>query len=228
MPDYIFNNTALSNFAAAGRFDILGKRYRGHAFTTIEVGDELRRGLKAGYTYLESAWQQLESVNPSGWLRILGQEIHIPFQRTPRAVHFTNRQSELEQLLKNLQPGQVATLCRPGGIGKSALAAEAIWRLTAQNRPTEQFPDGIIFHSFYNQPQAALAMENIALAFGEEPHPPHEMLPSAPWPETSSTPAARNRGRRQSPRCAECGLLTPFISPYKVAHNNTHTTLNKP
>ena len=74
MPDYIFNTTALSNFAAVGRLDLLAERYRGQAFTTLEVGDELRRGFKAGYPYLEAAWQQLETIGSAGWLRVLGPE----------------------------------------------------------------------------------------------------------------------------------------------------------
>jgi predicted nucleic acid-binding protein len=74
MPDYIFNTTALSNFAAAGRLNLLAGRYSDHAFTTIEVSDELRRGIHAGYTYLQAAWQQIETVNPTGWLRILSSE----------------------------------------------------------------------------------------------------------------------------------------------------------
>jgi predicted nucleic acid-binding protein len=53
MPDYIFNTTALSNFAAARRLDLLKTRYRGIAFTTVEVSNELRKGVKAGYSYPE-------------------------------------------------------------------------------------------------------------------------------------------------------------------------------
>ena len=41
---------------------------------TVEVGDELRKGVRAGYTYLESVLQKVESVNPSGWLRVLAPE----------------------------------------------------------------------------------------------------------------------------------------------------------
>jgi hypothetical protein len=41
-----------------------------------------------------------------------------------------------------------------------------VWQLSP-----DRFPDGIIFHSFYNQPQAALALEQIALNFGEEARP---------------------------------------------------------
>jgi predicted nucleic acid-binding protein len=74
MPDYIFNTTALSNFAAASRLNLLAARYQGAGFTTIEVGDELRRGISAGYNYLEAAYQQLETVDPAGWLRVLSPE----------------------------------------------------------------------------------------------------------------------------------------------------------
>ena len=56
MPEFIFNTTVLSNFAAAGRLDMLAERYRGLAFTTIAVV------------------QQLETVDASGWLRILAPE----------------------------------------------------------------------------------------------------------------------------------------------------------
>ena len=43
-----------------------------------------------------------------------------PLQRPPRAKHFTGRERELAQLLDDLQPGRVVTLCGPGGIGKTA------------------------------------------------------------------------------------------------------------
>ncbi|MBI1882051.1 MAG: tetratricopeptide repeat protein, partial [Chloroflexi bacterium] len=90
----------------------------------------------------------------------------IPWQYPTRATHFTDRERELEKLLADLQPGRVVTLCGPGGIDKSALAAEAVWQL-----PPSRFPDGVIFHSFYNQPQATLALEQIALSCGEEARP---------------------------------------------------------
>ena len=71
MRDFIFDTTALSNFASAGRLDLLGTRYRGVAFTTVTVTDELRRGVKAGFSYLEAVLQQIEPINSEGWLRIL-------------------------------------------------------------------------------------------------------------------------------------------------------------
>ena len=100
-----------------------------------------------------------------------GSDLRPPLQRPPRAEYFANREKELKQLLTDLQPGQVVTLCGPGGIGKSALASEVVWILTSDDEPPKRFSDGIIFHSFYNQPQADLALESIALAFGEEPKP---------------------------------------------------------
>ncbi len=74
MPEFIFNTTTLSNFAAVNRLDLLTNRYQGRAFTTLEVGDELRRGLQAGYTYLDPVCRQLSHLNPAGWLVTLVPE----------------------------------------------------------------------------------------------------------------------------------------------------------
>ena len=74
MPEYVFDTTVLSNLAVVGRLDLLEKRYREVAFTTMEVSDELRRGLQAGYGHLESALRQIQSVSPDGWLRIVSPE----------------------------------------------------------------------------------------------------------------------------------------------------------
>ena len=52
MPEHIFDTDVLSNFAAMSRSDLLARRYRGRAFTTIEVSNELEKGIKDGYAYL--------------------------------------------------------------------------------------------------------------------------------------------------------------------------------
>ena len=94
-----------------------------------------------------------------------------PVMKPPRAEHFTGRQAELEWLLEKLQPGCAVTICGAGGMGKTALVAEALWRLAPGNEPPQRFPDGIFYHTFYHQPQAATALEALALAFGETPQP---------------------------------------------------------
>lgn len=95
----------------------------------------------------------------------------VPLHRPRRPINFTGRQEELAKLLNLLQPGHVVTLCGPAGIGKTALVREAIWRLAPGNEAPVQFPDGIILHHFYNQPEVHLALENIVLAYGEELDP---------------------------------------------------------
>lgn len=100
-------------------------------------------------------------------------KLRQPLQKPPRVQHFVGREDELSSLLNDLQPGRMVTICGPGGMGKTALAAEAIWQLSPGNEPPERFPDGIVFHTFYHNPQAALALEAIARAYGEDPRSNH-------------------------------------------------------
>ena len=74
MPEYIFDTTVLSNLAAVGRLDLLEERYRKMALATVEVSDELRKGVQAGYGYLEDVLKQIQAISPSGWLRIVAPE----------------------------------------------------------------------------------------------------------------------------------------------------------
>jgi tetratricopeptide (TPR) repeat protein len=96
-------------------------------------------------------------------------KVRLPFQRPPKVPHFTGREAELSALLRDLQPGRAVTICGPGGMGKTALAAEAIWQLAPGSDPPQRFPDGIIFHTFYHRPRAALALEDFARAYDEDP-----------------------------------------------------------
>ena len=99
------------------------------------------------------------------------QPLPPPLQRPPRVEPFIGRVEELAQLTVCLEPGQVVALCGPGGIGKSALAAEAVWQLAPGNTAPKTFPDGIIYYSFRNRPRTDIALEQIARAFGEVPKP---------------------------------------------------------
>jgi predicted nucleic acid-binding protein len=69
MPDFIFDNTVLSNFAAIGKVDLLATQFDENAFTTIEVMDELKRGIEKGYHFLVPALKAAE--RSEGWLKIL-------------------------------------------------------------------------------------------------------------------------------------------------------------
>ncbi|MEW5960247.1 MAG: tetratricopeptide repeat protein [Chloroflexota bacterium] len=94
-----------------------------------------------------------------------------PLQRPPRAEPFIGRSVELAQLLDRLQPGRVIAVCGPGGIGKSALAAEAVWQLAPADTPPQAFPDGIVYYNFRNRPRTDIALEHIARIFNETPTP---------------------------------------------------------
>ncbi len=94
-----------------------------------------------------------------------------PLHRPRRAAHFTGREEELARLLDALAPGRAVTVHAPGGMGKTALVAELVARYAPGEEPPEAFPDGVVFYSFYGQPEADRALEFIARAFGLEPKP---------------------------------------------------------
>ena len=66
----------------------------------------------------------------------------VPLQLPPAATHFTGRAPELAALLAALQPGRIVTLYGPGGIGKTALSAEALRALLAEQNPPPTPPEG--------------------------------------------------------------------------------------
>lgn len=87
----------------------------------------------------------------------------IPRQLPAPEPCFLHRYDELVWLNERLHPGKVAAVCGPGGMGKSALAAQAVSKLEPG-----RFPDGIIFHSFYHQPKIEAALQAICQAFQVE------------------------------------------------------------
>ena len=98
-------------------------------------------------------------------------QTRVPLQRPRRAEHFVDRETEMARLVAELQPGRVLTVCGLGGMGKTALVAEVLWTLAPAERPPAAFPDGLLFYSFYGQPQVAIALEQLARTLGEEPMP---------------------------------------------------------
>jgi tetratricopeptide (TPR) repeat protein len=91
---------------------------------------------------------------------------YIPHQLPSLEPCFVGRYEEMIWLLESLHPGKVVAICGPGGMGKSALAAQVVHKLEEG-----RFPDGIIFHSFYHQPETAHALHHIAQSLNIEPEP---------------------------------------------------------
>jgi tetratricopeptide (TPR) repeat protein len=94
----------------------------------------------------------------------------IPRQLPPLDTCFLGRDKQLAELLPLLYPGRVVAVCGPGGMGKSALAAQAVHQLEPA-----RFPDGIILHSFYSHPRIEEALQRIAKAFCIEAKPSLEI-----------------------------------------------------
>ncbi|MBN2552769.1 MAG: hypothetical protein JXB06_08355 [Spirochaetales bacterium] len=68
MPEFILDSTVLSNFAAAGIMELLSKVYGQKGHTTAEVLNELKQGVRRGYSYLESAVNAVEG--PKRWVKL--------------------------------------------------------------------------------------------------------------------------------------------------------------
>jgi hypothetical protein len=76
----------------------------------------------------------------------------IPLDLPGRPEVLEGREPLIDAVLEAFAPGKVVTLVRPGGIGKSTLAAELVWRLCrGKLQPPEDYPDEVIWHTFYNQ-----------------------------------------------------------------------------
>ncbi len=74
---------------------------------------------------------------------------------------FFGRTQEIETVAKLIVTHQRVALTGPGGIGKTALAAEAIKHLDPKPSEPKHFPGGIYSHDYYSLPQHAQALERI-------------------------------------------------------------------
>jgi tetratricopeptide (TPR) repeat protein len=93
----------------------------------------------------------------------------IPLDLPGRPEVLVGREVLVQEVLAALAPGKVVSLVGPGGVGKSALAAEVLWQLCqGKAEPPAAFPDGIVWNDFASQPEASAALTTIATAFGED------------------------------------------------------------
>jgi hypothetical protein len=101
----------------------------------------------------------------------------VPLHRPPRPTHLLGRENELGHLTAALAPGKIINLCGPVGVGTSTLIAALVWQLAPKNYPPTQFPDGLIYYSFFSQPRTDIALEEIGRLYGEDPLPsPYESV----------------------------------------------------
>jgi len=150
------------------------EREPGEAPDASEPGSQQSRFIPGGLIEAD----EIKATNVANVQHIAEQHIHLPGQKyvpplqlPRRAEHFQDRMSERAWLLAHLHPGQIVTLCGPGGMGKTALVAELLWTLAPSGTAPTAFPHGIVFHSFYGRPEAAVALEQLARTFGEDPLP---------------------------------------------------------
>ncbi|MCI5181876.1 MAG: tetratricopeptide repeat protein [Candidatus Electrothrix sp. AW1] len=92
----------------------------------------------------------------------------IPLQRSQQAQHLVGREKLLNRVLATLQPGKVVTLCGPGGIGKTALAARVAWELATEQEAPALIPDGLVFYSFYGRKDVGLAFDHLLRSYLDE------------------------------------------------------------
>ena len=113
------------------------------------------------------AWLQTHASEPAGelpsnWVQLSSVELPspagaIPLQLPPAAHKFFGRTDALQTLADRLREGLTTTVIADAGMGKTALAAEALRRLlgtanSAQARAAladTGFPDGIVFLDLY-------------------------------------------------------------------------------
>jgi len=89
-----------------------------------------------------------------------------PCEVPPAAERHFGRRAELEWLTKRLGAGRNAAVIGPAGMGKTALAAEAVRAVvTPATLATSPFPDGVVFLDLYTfRGQAEPAWNNLANA----------------------------------------------------------------
>ena len=76
----------------------------------------------------------------------------VPLELPPAAEEYFGRQKEIEQVVERLRAGKNTAVVGPAGMGKTALAAQAVRQLAGdkESMPADgPFPDGIVFLDLY-------------------------------------------------------------------------------
>ncbi len=75
--------------------------------------------------------------------------LDLPWSPPPRAPGFAGRVEDLVQVTDLLKNERCVALTGPGGMGKTALAAEVIFQLAPAPGPQSRWPGGIFSHDYY-------------------------------------------------------------------------------
>ncbi len=109
-------------------------------------------------------WEAVEQERQQEVLQEIAQDSVV--QEKPSSIrHFLGREDEIDKLIANLKPGKVVALSGAGGVGKTAIATQVLHRLTPNNTLPDLFPDGILFHNFYEQPNSSQIYQHIIERF---------------------------------------------------------------
>ena len=94
----------------------------------------------------------------------------VPCELPSRAERHFGRQTELRQLTERLREGKNSAVVGPAGLGKTALAAEAVRAVvgeTEESLAASPFPDGVVLLDLYTyRGRAEPAWNNLANALG--------------------------------------------------------------
>ncbi|MFN8495579.1 MAG: tetratricopeptide repeat protein [Caldilineaceae bacterium] len=89
----------------------------------------------AGHTHPVAVWEELHT----------SLKVDVPAAEE----HFIRREKEIAEIIGALKPGEIISLCGPGGVGKTALVIATIQQLASDKKSSMQFPDGILYYNFY-------------------------------------------------------------------------------
>jgi predicted nucleic acid-binding protein len=93
----VLDTTVLSNFAAINQLHLLESFYQGQACTTLLVVEEIQRGARAGYSYLQPVEKIFSPLFSTGWLPVL-------------SLQSANEQALFIEMTYSLGPGEASCL----------------------------------------------------------------------------------------------------------------------